>query len=158
MPESDRGCSPSGTSDAHYFDWSPDGKYIIYTFRALSLDGRPITRDGQVLPHQIWIAALNTPYTHCVTPNDMCCGLPQYFPDGRSILFAHTYKWVVTRRRSSPRPTYPDRNLWMVDLTTKVSKQLTQNVNIREFAISPDGKSIVFSDEGPRLFILSMDK
>ena len=154
---SEPGFSPIGTADDHHFNWSPDGQNIIYAYRPIPSDGKRAIRDGQIHPYQIWAVDLDTSHKSCLTPDDMSCGLPSYLPDGRHILFAHTYKWVVAAAVTVPAPSYPNRNIWMLDLATNTLKQLTEGITIREFAVSPDGRKVAFADEGPRLFVLPIE-
>lgn len=151
------GYSPIGTIDDDLFDWSADGEQIVYAYRPIPPEGQHVTQDGQIHPYQIWTVDLNGSRKRCLTPNEISCGLPVCLPDGKRILFASTYKWVVTAAPTFPPPSYLERNIWMVNFATSTPKQLTKGLRTREFAISPDGRKVAFSREGPGLFVLPIE-
>jgi Tol biopolymer transport system component len=137
------GYRPIGDWD-DFYDWSPDGKQIVCAYRPIPPEGEHVTHDGGIHPYQIWIVNIDGSNKHCVTPEDISCGHPIWAPDNRHILFESVYKWVVTKTGRGP---YPKRNIWMLDLVEKKKQQLTNTRRITEFALSPDGRKVVFSTE-----------
>ena len=154
---SEPGYESIGTPDDNLFDWSVDGKKIVYAYRPIPPEGKHANRNGQIHPYQIWAVDLNSSRKRCLTPDEISCGLPACLPDGNRILFASTYEWVVTAAETFPPPSYPERNIWTVDFATNSPKQLTKGFTIREFAISPDGRKVAFLTEKPGLFVLLIE-
>jgi len=149
---SELGYGPIGDWDDLY-DWSPDGKQIVYAYRPIPPEGKHVTHDGGIHPYQIWVVNIDGSNKHCVTPEDISCGHPIWAPDKRHILYESIYKWVVTARLTAA--SYPKRNIWMLDLVEKKKQQLTNTRMITEFALSPNGRKVVFSTEdGRNIFVL----
>ena len=142
---SKQGYSPIATVDDFLFDWSPDSNKIVYAYRPIPSDGYHITYDGGIHPYQIWMINIDGTNKHCLTLDFLSSGLPVCMPDGRYILFTSNYKWVVTASPSFPPVSYPKQNIWMLDLTEMKCKQLTNTNKVYRYALSPDGKRIVFS-------------
>lgn len=151
---SERGYGPIEDSDS-LFDWSADGKQIVYAYRPIPPEGKHVTYDGGVHPYQIWVININGSGKRCLTLGDISCGYPVFMPDGKQILYESVYKWVVTKRLN-PGVKYPERNIWMLDLVTKKKYQLTDTEMITEFALSPDGRKVVFSTDGRNPFLLEL--
>jgi len=160
------------------FSWSYDGKRIFYTYRPIPADDRPRTYDGAVIPYEVWAVNIDGSDRHCLTPNDVSCGRPVCVPGQRRVAYLSVYSFVVTARQTS-RVSYPDQNIWMLDLVEKKKEQLTdigqrtefavslgdgtigkttldlRPKAIHEFAISPDSRRLVFTT-GLYLFVLEM--
>jgi Tol biopolymer transport system component len=149
---SEQGYGPIGDWD-DFFDWSVDSKQIVFAHRPIPPEGKHATSDGDIHPYQIWIVNFDGSNRYCLTPEDVSCGHPIWALGKRYVLYESVYKWVVTARETGV--SYPNRNIWMVDLIEKKKQQLTNVGMITEFALSPDGRKIVFSTEGDKsIFVL----
>ena len=147
------GYKPIGDSD-DFYDWSPDGKSIVYAYRPIPREGKPITYNGGIYPYEIWIVNVDSSDKLCLTPEEISCGHPLWSPDNKYILFESAYKWSVSKISKIPNPHHK-RNIWMLDLVEKKKRQLTNSGRIREYAISPDGKKIIFmTEDDTRIFII----
>ena len=102
--------------------WSPDGRFILYSEGEGSATVRlqAVTPDKQPFPlPETWVANLGDRY--------------RFLPDGKSLVVTQGMLWL--------------QNFTLLDLATGQQRPLThlnQQVLMRSFDVSPDGKQILF--------------
>ncbi len=99
--------------------WSPDGSVIVYA--------------GKLFTGQVELHGVRPDGTPVVLPSVRARpGGYRFLPDGTGLVYL---------------PFMPSLDFWLVDLTTKIPRQLTRLSNqgaLGTFDITPDGKAIVF--------------
>lgn len=117
--------------------WKPDSKEI--TFRANMGDGKGM----QV--HALPVEG-DDPYP--LTEHSGAVSSYQLTPDGKNIVFVSSSQQDPIKKELLNRgfdaqfhdEEYRDLNLFIYNLETKETKQLTKNVSVFDFVVSPDGK------------------
>ena len=127
---------------------SPDGRFIAYVLRVAD-------REQNSYRSAIWLADTESGKQERISSGDELDAQPRWSPDSRSIAFTAGGGLAPPGRKGSPR------NLFLVDIGTGSTRQLTQLTDdvslevtypiISEgFAWSPSGTEICYSAKVPR--------
>jgi serine/threonine protein kinase/Tol biopolymer transport system component len=115
--------------------WSPDGRVILYS----EGQGSAIVRIRGITPDR---GAYPLPEVSVGNSGDRY----RFLPGGRSLVFSQGVLWL--------------QNFWLLDLATGRQRPLTklsQQVLMRSFDVSPDGKEILFDRYRPNSDIVLID-
>jgi Tol biopolymer transport system component len=159
--------------------WTPDGKYLVYTRRP---DNR--TEDIYVLAAQSGFLQRTTPDPIQLTSGGLVFSMPVPSRDGKQIFAIGTkrrgelVRYDVKSNQFPPMlsgisaidPTfsrdgewvaysaYPDHTLWRSRADGTDRLQLTFSPMIVEYPfISPDGRQVAFSNLNREIYVISMD-
>ena len=105
-------------------DWSPDGKYIVYTSTHCSADG------GRVI-QELWLAGSQGGYARQILMTNSHCVKPRWSADGKKIVFASDKAGGF--------------DIWALSVEDWSLKQLTADPGLETSpAWSPDGGKFAF--------------
>ncbi len=105
-------------------DWSPDGKYIVYTSTHCSADG------GRVI-QELWLAGSQGGYARQILMTNSHCVKPRWSADGKKIVFASDKAGGF--------------DIWALSAEDWSLRQLTADPGLETSpAWSPDGSKLAF--------------
>lgn len=124
------------------FEWSPDGKQIAF-----------IAKRENNATEQVWVVASTGGTPEQVSNSETKIYELQWQPSGKNIAYnAKTPKTALEKALEEKgfafkfyEENLKHRNLYLVDLKTKETGQLTEGVTVWDFVFSPDGKTIAAS-------------